>query len=398
MVLGYLWRRSYIIIYIIYNKIYNRILFLLNRENEISINYLCKLLNEENDLHKKIDIFKNYLSLELDCTNDLLLLIKSFLNLYKNNLNSEIDAVEIIIWRFYNLDVFNNDPNRLLKLYNLAILFGLYETAFKIRTSITDKVILGPLSIKRVLAKLEKNLKLTKNESIFLNIVNPDLFFYYQRSLGLNPKIGCNSSDKMFYNLINHQRVLVVGPLFEGELDIFQFDVVIFIKNQDNDTLSKFEKLSCVFYYNTSNIQNGSFENYYSKYSNRGVFCIKNSINKYKSVEGIRQFRKNTSLLTGGPMMLQNIIFDLLFFYPSKIHITGFNFYQSPVFYNKNYHSTDWYNDLLFKRLSFSNHDLFSNFLFVKNAFNNNLITADSNTGNILLLPPSLYFKNLTCH
>lgn len=273
---------------------------------------------DSNITDEKIQCFNDYFNIKLNFSDEYRILIEAFHNTYKNNSNSDIDSVEIIILKLFNCDSICNDSDRLFKLYNLAIVFGLYETACKIRLTITNKLISGPLSQKRILAKLENNLKLTKNESIFLNFNNPNLYLYYQKSLGKSIKLDCKDSDKSYHNLINGKRVLIIGPLFNYQIDISNFDVIIFIKNQDSQTLDFFKNLKCVFYYNSFNISNGSFESYFSENSSKGFFCLKDTFNKIENTENIRTFRKNVNLLTGGPMMLQNIIFDLSFFFSFK--------------------------------------------------------------------------------
>jgi hypothetical protein len=109
-------------------------------------------------------------------------------------------------------------------------------------------------------------------------------------------------------------------------------------------------------------------------------------------------FNKNCVLPFGGPMMLQNIIFDLLYYNPISITISCFNFYCSEIFYNSSYliANTSIVTDKISRRKTFALHDLESNFLYIKNLYTKKLIQVDSeNTRYVLDLSVKEYLEHL---
>ena len=87
----------------------------------------------------------------------------------------------------------------------------------------------------------------------------------------------------------------------------------------------------------------------YDNYNEVNLFKVKESVGLSKT----SSINKNPYLLSGGPMMLQNILFDIMIYNPNKIFISGFNFYCSKKMYNDSYQSYRWYDDIFFVRKSY---------------------------------------------
>ncbi len=95
------------------------------------------------------------------------------------------------------------------------------------------------------------------------------------------------------------------------------------------------------------------------------------------------------------PTALQNILYDLTWIYPRKIHVVGFDLYATPskYIYSKNYWFANQKPNL--NDYSFRMHDLLSNFNFTKNLYAAKLFTADSKLINILQMSEEEYSVTL---
>ena len=380
----YLWLQNYMII----SKVYN---FLSNKfSNKIGFEDLINFYFNSTDLKKqniKLSLFLNssdfsnddlnFISYHLNEYLKSKTVINSFNRFWVNKLNSlKTKKVDLIFFKCYQILIF-------LGLYDLALI---YRKLFAEKCLNSDNQVLRARS-RIEIGDLKKPFKL-KNRTILYNSYR-DLIFKNKNSFSRNLRF---ESDKNDSKLFTQKNIIVIGPLYSGNYSFEEYDTIIFIKSQPKEVLSKCSKKNIIIYFNSSNIRNKNFKKFYDEYFNLiNLFKVKDWVDYDKC----KLINKNPFLLSGGPMMLQNILFDIIIKNPSKIYISGFNFYCSDKMYNDDYQSIKWYDDIFYVRRSFALHDLISNFLFVKNIYKNKLIESDDLGNEVLNLDVDEYFTRI---
>jgi hypothetical protein len=291
----------------------------------------------------------------------------------------------------------------LFRINQLLIIYGLYDLALQFRKLYSYFELSNANHIASARAAFENNV-IKKYPSFHIGSAKERMLKLFQILLRDKDVAAFSANMKTlvkaepdFDKLIRGKRVFIAGPLSDGimEEDVKEFDVMIFIKSQKISLLKQFRKFTLIAYYNAFNIRKGSFDDFYKSHENTiTFFCLKKSGNVVAS-QNVRIFINNPVLLCGGPMMLQNILFDILTFAPEKIRISSFNFYATAKIYADQYLSTKWFNDTLFKRTSFADHDLLANFLFVRHLVSRNIVEADEITQNVLAMTDEEYYSTI---
>ncbi len=198
-----------------------------------------------------------------------------------------------------------------------------------------------------------------------------------------------NDNDSKFFT---NRKILVLGPLADYNTNIKDFDTVILIKSYPKKIINKYANKNLVIYFNSFNIRNGNFSKFYKEnFDDISLFKTKDRVNCKKT----SVINKNPFLPSGGPMMLQNILFDILIFSPKRIFISGFNFYSSKKIYNDIYQTSNWFTNVTNLRKNFALHDLIANFLFTKNLYKEKLFDCDELTKKVILQSVKQYIVTL---
>lgn len=351
--------------------------------SKINFEELITFFENSKDSQKKFKKLKLFLSSSYFSKSEIQHLtddIEIYLN-SSNNFNLKksfwIDKIEI----------FNESKSVeiIFRCYQILVFLGLYEIALIFRNLYVEKCLLSKNQILKTRAQFElgviSSFSETKNRKF--NI----LFSAYRKIIQNQNLIGFYNElnhiqNKNEHNFLNNKKILVVGPLSKKN-NYNDYDTVIFIKSQPKKILKKLTNKNVIIYFNSHNIRNKNLHNFYNDNFNEvNLFKVKEVVGLSKT----SLINKNPYLLSGGPMMLQNILFDIMIYNPNKIFISGFNFYCSKKMYNDSYQSIRWYDDIFYVRKSFALHDLISNFLFVKNIFDINLLSVDELGSEILKL------------
>ena len=374
----------------IISKVYN---FLSNKfSNKIGFEDLINFYFNSTDLKKKNKKLRLFLN-SSDFSNDDLNFISNHLNEYLKSKTVINSFIQFWTNKLNSLKTSNVDLI-FFKCYQILIFLGLYDLALIYRKIFVEKCLNSDNQILRAKSRIEtgqlkKPFKLKlKNHNILFNSYR-DLIFENKNSFSSNLSFEPEKNDS---KLFTQKNIIIIGPLYNGNYNFEKYDTIIFIKSQPKEVLLKCSKKNIIVYFNSSNIRNKNFKKFYDEYFNSvNLFKVKDQVNYDKC----KLINKNPFLLSGGPMMLQNILFDIIIKNPSKIYISGFNFYCSEKMYNDNYQSIKWYEDVFYIRKSFALHDLISNFLFVKNIYLKNLIEADDLGTGVLNLTLKEYFKRI---
>ena len=363
----FLWLQNYTIL----SKIFN----LFKRfSGKINFEELITFFENSKNSKKKFKKLKLFLSSSYFSKSEIQHLtddIEIYLN-SRNNFNLKksfwIDKTEI----------FNESKSVeiIFRCYQILVFLGLYELALVFRNLYAEKCLLSKNQILKARAQFELGLIPSFSEikhrkfnilfSAYRKLIqNQNLIKFYNELHHIQ--------NKNEHDFFNNKKILIVGPL-SNKNNYNDYDTIIFIKSQSKKILKKLSNKNVIIYFNSHNIRNKNFINFYNdNYNEVNLFKVKESVGLRKT----SLINKNPYLLSGGPMMLQNILFDIMIYNPNKIFISGFNFYCSKKMYNDSYQSIRWYDDIFYVRKSFALHDLISNFQFVKNIFDINLLSVD---------------------
>lgn len=273
----------------------------------------------------------------------------------------------------------------LYRCYLFLILNGRYLNASIVRKEmISHTFFLGDELLKaRVFNELslpfEKN-KSNKNYNYNVNVAYNDLLLNKISLSDYSFRIRHSNTNKKLYG----KSFYVIGPIGKPDISNISNDtILVFIKPPEVEILDQIKDNKIIVYFNSQHTQNGTLENF-KKNSNSDNLIL---FSKLFSIHSDGEFNKNCVIPFGGPMMLQNIVFDLLYYNPISITISCFNFYCSEIFYNLSYliANTSILTDKVSRRKTFALHDLESNFLYIKNLYKKKLIQIDSENTRLVL-------------
>lgn len=218
-------------------------------------------------------------------------------------------------------------------------------------------------------------------------------------------------ADKSFADYIAGKRVAVVGPAPSSALngeEIDSFDIVVRVSHlKPIDPTHRPEvgsKTNISYYGNVFTKQIDSKIHDFGFADNLHFLVFKSSIHGSRfqsfarSSGRVRYFNGPRVLFfNGSPMMIQNILFDLLHYKPASIKLFKTTFYLSPKPHLQGYHDIwDYPKNDSFKDIQgFAHHDIVSNFMFVKNLFENKRIEADEACQNVLRLSKEEFVEAL---
>lgn len=249
--------------------------------------------------------------------------------------------------------------------------------------------------------KVKKILNLKKNRLLSL------YFYLYENNPNkLNSiidKINKNTVNLHFENLIKNRSIYIYGPSYilhknNKNINITQESLGIFTTFKKY-TDSKLKKKNKICYLNSFKINNL----YNELKNNLNLFewiVVKNKVDYLK----IKNIKKNTRISnniislfnSGSSMMVQNLIFDLLIHKPTKIYLTGIDFYVLGSSSNNLYKNYD--NKLNNISESVREHEIFENRMLIKNIYKSNFIDIDEDLKNILNIDDENFSKLLDHH
>jgi hypothetical protein len=284
----------------------------------------------------------------------------------------------------------------LYRCHLFLILNGRYLNASIVRKEMMGHAILFGDELLKARVFNELTLPIKKNGSnknyfYNINVAYNDLLFNKISLSDYSFNIRRANTSRRLYN----KSFYVIGPIGKPDISNISSDTIfVFIKPPEIEILEQIKDNKIIVYFNSQHTQNGTLENF-KKNSNSDNLIL---FSKLSSIHSDGEFNKNCVIPFGGPMMLQNIVFDLLYYNPMSITISCFNFYCSEIFYNSSYliANTSIITDKVSRRKTFALHDLESNFLYIKNLYTKKLIQVDSeNTRYVLDLSVKEYLEHL---
>lgn len=209
-----------------------------------------------------------------------------------------------------------------------------------------------------------------------------------------------------FSDFIKGKKIAIVGPVPSGEKsgpEIDSFDIVVRINYLGPESMpgvEDFGKKTHVVYYNAEHS-----ERIYQLNEHRflagpryamfpsGRFLFQRDLIKHGRG---RVFRKNEYFFNGINNMVQNIVYDLVVYGPSRIKIFHTNFYLSKKLYHSAYTSS---HELSFPVLA--EHDLLSQLHFIRNLWRSGVVEVDDTCASVLRLSSEEYMSQIDeihCH
>lgn len=209
-------------------------------------------------------------------------------------------------------------------------------------------------------------------------------------------------NDTSYSNLITGRSIAVLGPA-PSEINLEEvykhYDVVVKLNYKGHNHFSSFSKSSqqtLVSYYNSENALKVHDDNNFQFFNDLRFSCyrvIKHDFQKNlsKQKKARVMYSPNYFLFNGQAQLVQNTVYDLLFFEPKKIKLFNINFFTSKTPYRQNYSINDERKDRLWRFQSFANHDLISQLNFVRNLFKNNRIEVDDECLEVIKMTDQKY-------
>lgn len=221
-----------------------------------------------------------------------------------------------------------------------------------------------------------------------------------------------------FLNYVSNKTVALIGPAQCNDLtkgsEIDSFDIVVRNGYRGDKYLPEFRIFGSrtdVAYYGVANALQVLCKN--TDFLSHLEWVVFKSENFLEAIDGIhknrrRCFETNNYYFCGSPMMIQNIIFDVIHFRPEKIKLFNVNFYLSENTHYKEYYlnidrnsfikNTDdrycklWANQK-FSTGGFSHHDMLSQLNFVRNLWLRKRIQVDPECSKVLEMSNEEYLK-----
>ena len=290
-----------------------------------------------------------------------------------------------------------------MKKFSYYELFIFYFYS-RMNLSFSSQLILKNELIKKVSPKSKDYLKSKMSMQKF-NYKKLKKFDINDELSVYNKKIAHNDDPKCASNLflkkIQNKSVAIVGPsnskILRGK-EIDNFDIVI--RTNCTKILNKptkvFGKKTSIIYFNSHRVRI-DLPNI-KKISNKVEWLVFKSQNDLKKTglkkKSLRVSKSPQNLMyLSYPMALQNIIFDILRFNPSKVKLFYFDLYSGSKAYNENYKNFD----LSKKDISNSirAHDIIGCFNFTKQFYDLKIIDIDDKTCKILKSSLFSYAKKL---
>jgi len=234
---------------------------------------------------------------------------------------------------------------------------------------------------------------------------------FLTNSAALSSGLHTAKADKRFADYIVGKRVAVVGPapsFIPNGAEIDEFEIVVrvnYLKTIPSERWSDIGSKTDISYYGnvfTKQIDSKINDFVFSENLRFLVFKSKIPGSLFQSVaqnsDNLRYFQSPKMLFfNGSPMMIQNILFDLLLHKPGAIKLFNTTFYLGANTHFDGYHNLWTYpkNDSFKDIQGFAHHDIVSNFMFIKTLFENKQIEADEACKEVLQLSKEEFVKAL---
>lgn len=341
-------------------------------------------------------------------------------NFLSNEINDE-NKYNLINSKIQNLKLNKYLYYELLFIYNYFRFYGSFRICFLIKKKINN------LILENYKYFINKNCELLIKTSIYenkqylisdhpkvkkiLNLKKNKLlkFYFYLYENDRNKlntyidQISINLADLQFKNLIKNRSIYIYGPNYllhkkNNNFNITNESLGVFTTFK-NYTFSKLDKINKICYLNSFKINHL----YNELKNNLNLFewiVVKNKVD-YLTIKNIKKnIRISHSIQSlfknGSSMMIQNLIFDLLIYKPTKIYLTGIDFYILGS--SSNYLYKDYDNKLHNISESVREHEIFENRMLIKNIYKYNFIEVDDDLKNILNIDDENFSKLLDLH
>lgn len=276
------------------------------------------------------------------------------------------------------------------------------EDAFK---ASIDK---GDLKTAGEMLERINNAYVSKNKLIKFNSIYQFLSGNKEEALKTIQEAFCEE-DWRYLNYIKGKTVAIVGPAPSDDSlaeEIDKHDVVVRLNYKDKKTLpdpKQFGNRINVSYYNNSNVERyfiGENENFLNDLDCY-IFRTQKQLDFFKPLAKGRIIRKmycpNDLLFIGNTNMIQNTLFDLLFFNADLIKVFKVNFFHAKKAYHEGYISSEReeIGDITWRWERFAHHNLISQLNFTRLLVGNGLINTDSVCESILRLNNQDYLATM---
>ncbi len=227
--------------------------------------------------------------------------------------------------------------------------------------------------------------------------------------------------EKDYFNYISGKRVAIVGPAPTNKKngkEIDSFDIVIRLSYKGKDYLpdpSIFGSKTNASYYGHENT--GYYiVNYSGRFLEDLDWILFKSNKHEKNISKIklsnyRYFKRNRFYFSGSPTMIQNAVFDIMHFNPSRVKVFNTNFFLSKSTHYKEYHPSEkqkkfglkkrkklyyniWPNQVRDTR-DFAHHNMLSQLNFIRNLWINGKIELDEDCAKVISMSNKEYLKEM---
>jgi hypothetical protein len=227
--------------------------------------------------------------------------------------------------------------------------------------------------------------------------------------------------ERDYFNYISGKRIAIVGPAptnIKNGKEIDSFDIIIRLGYKGSNYLpdkSIFGSKINVSYYGDGNTEY-YIVNYLGRFLEDLDWIIFKS-NKYEKdiskikLNNYRYFKINNFYFSGSPTMIQNTVFDIMHFNPSKVKIFNTNFNLSKNTHYKEYHpnmeqraiylkgiKASYYNiwpDQKKNTGGFAHHNMLSQLNFIRNLWINGKIEVDEDCAKVINMSNDEYLEKM---
>ena len=239
--------------------------------------------------------------------------------------------------------------------------------------------------------------------------------FQYAFDIGCSPPRFPSSekTDDILLNYLKNKSIAIVGPSPSNETqgeEIDKFDVVarVSFNPQGQDTENIYGSRTNLAYYGDHFSERISKQRKIIEHLGKIEFVSLKSTKSISKLQAIAPSLKNVRIFSGpkylffsgSPMMIQNILHDVLSCQPSRVKLFNTTLYLDDQNHRADYYFGDFpQSQPLLERFKlysgFAHHDFISNFNYVKNLYQNGFIELDKICESVISLSTADYVCQL---